>query len=218
MESYQLSLAPAKCQQPTTICHPDADKDSNQYYIGNKNFPVCLQCVIWVLSFPVTINGANMFVALFLKLLFVHNKFYIVSVPTMFGFCSKHILLTSDHCLNINTETWSPFLKSGISMAEFCFHCNISYLRKFCFHCNISYTLYSHRLNMLNLKLLKYRRVEFDLMFMYKIIHGYVNLNFSDFFSVCHGKYNLHTHSFTIKPLRRSYTEHLNNFFTHRAS
>ena len=57
--------------------------------------------------------------------------------------------------------------------------------KKICFCCNISSTSYSHCLSMLNRKSLEYRRVEFDLMFMYKIIHGYVNLNFSDFFSVC---------------------------------
>ena len=44
---------------------------------------------------------------------------------------------------------------------------------------------------MLNLKSLEYRRVEFDLMLMYKIIHGYVDLNFSDFFSVCYSEYSL---------------------------
>ena len=51
---------------------------------------------------------------------------------------------------------------------------------------------------MLNLKSLEYRRVEFDLIFMYKIIHGYVDINFSDVFSVCHSGYNLHRYSFTI--------------------
>ena len=55
------------------------------------------------------------------------------------------------------------------------------FTKKICFHCNISNTSYSHRLNLLNLKLLEYRRVEFDLMFMYKIIHGYVDLNLSIF-------------------------------------
>ena len=61
---------------------------------------------------------------------------------------------------------------------------------------------------MLNLKSLEYRRVEFDLMFMYKIIHGYVELNFSNFFPVCYSKYNLHRHGSTIKPLRRPCMEH----------
>ena len=66
-----------------------------------KRFLVCLQCVIWMLLFPVTLNGANMFVALSLKLLYVHIKFYTVSVAIMVGFCSKHMLLTLDHCLDI---------------------------------------------------------------------------------------------------------------------
>ena len=52
---------------------------------------------------------------------------------------------------------------------------------KKCFHCNISKTSYSYCLKMLNLTLLEYRRVEFEL-FMYKITHGYVDLNFRDFF------------------------------------
>ena len=34
-------------------------------------------------------------------------------------------------------------------------------------------------------------------MFMY-IIHGHVNLNFSNFFSVSHSENNSHRHSFTI--------------------
>ena len=82
------------------------------------------------------------------------------------------------------------------------------FTKKICFCCNISNTSYSHRLNMLNLKSLEYRRVEFDLMFMYKIIHGYIDLNFSNIFSVCHSEYNLHRHGFTIKPLRRPCREH----------
>ena len=71
---------------------------------------------------------------------------------------------------------------------------------------------------MLNLKSLEYRRVEFDLMLIYKILHEYVDLNFSDFFSVCHSEYNLRKHSFTIKLLRRPCMEHLNNLFMHGAS
>ena len=47
---------------------------------------VCLQCVIWVLLFLVTLNDASMFTELYLKLLFVHTKFYTVSVATMFDF------------------------------------------------------------------------------------------------------------------------------------
>ena len=56
------------------------------------------------------------------------------------------------------------------------------FTKKICYHCNISNTSYSHHLNILILKSLEYRRLEFDLMFMYKIIRRYVDLNLSDFF------------------------------------
>ena len=54
--------------------------------------------------------------------------------------------------------------------------------KKICFQCNILNTSYSHRLHMLNIKSLEYRRLEFDLFITYKIIHGIVDINFSDFF------------------------------------
>ena len=110
-----------------------------------------------------------------------------------------------------NTVICSTFLKSDISIIE-------SVQKRFTFCCNISNTSYSHDRNMLNRKLLEYRRVKFDLMFMHKTICGCVDSNFSNVFSVCHSEYNLQRHGFTIKPLRKSYTEHLNNFFTHKAS
>ena len=36
MESYQLSLATAKCQHLPITHHPNADNVNNQYYIGNQ--------------------------------------------------------------------------------------------------------------------------------------------------------------------------------------
>ena len=83
--------------------------------------------------------------------------------------------------LEYNTVIWSLYLKSDISMIESVQKC---FTKKICFCCNISNTSYSHCLNKLNLKSLEYRRVELDLMLLYKIIHEYVDLNFSDFFSV----------------------------------
>ena len=56
------------------------------------------------------------------------------------------------------------------------------FTKKICYHCNITNTLYSHHLNMLYLQSLENKRLEFDLIVMYKIIHGYVDLNFDDLF------------------------------------
>ena len=68
------------------------------------------------------------------------------------------------------------------------------FTKKICYRCNISNTSYSHRLNMQKLKSLERGRLEFDVMFTYKIIHAYVDLNSSAFLSVCHGGYNLRGH------------------------
>ena len=69
---------------------------------------------------------------------------------------------------------------------------------------------------MLNIKSLEYRRLEFDLFFTYKIIHGIVDINFSDFFLFGQCGYDLRRHSFAIKPLTKPSTDHLLHFFSHR--
>ena len=93
MEFYQLLLAPAKCQYLAIATL----KLIFKIILEIKGFLVCLRCLIWLLLL-VTLNDTSMFVALPLKLLFIHTKFYIVSAATMFGFCPKHILHASDHC------------------------------------------------------------------------------------------------------------------------
>ena len=69
---------------------------------------------------------------------------------------------------------------------------------------------------MLSIKLLEYRRLEFGLFLTYKIIHGIVDINFSDFFSFGQCGYDLCRHSFAIKPLTKPSTNHLLHFFSHR--
>ena len=69
---------------------------------------------------------------------------------------------------------------------------------------------------MLNIKSLEYRRLEFDLFLTYKIIHGIVDINFSDFFLFGQCGYDLRRHSFAIKPLTKPSTDHLLHFFSHR--
>ena len=75
--------------------------------------------------------------------------------------------------LQYGTVIWSPFLKRDIFMIE---SVQKRFSKKICYHCNISNTSFSHFLNMLNLKSLEYRRLVFDVMFMYTIILGNTNL------------------------------------------
>ena len=47
--------------------------------------------------------------------------------------------------------------------------------------CNLSFKSYSDRLFQLNMHSLEYRRIKFDLVFLFKIIHGASDLSFHNF-------------------------------------
>ena len=117
--------------------------------------------------------------------------------------------------LEYNTVVWSPYLKKDIYMIE---SVQKRFTKKICYRCKIPNTSYAHRLHLLNIKSLEYRRLEFDLVFLYKIINGIVNVKFTDFFTFCHTSYYLRRHKFHIASLRRPKSEQLNNFFPCRAS
>ena len=214
IESYQLSLALSKYQHLPIICHPDTDNASNQYFIGNQK--ISSLSALHYLGVVVSSN--------------VKWHRHICSIVSKAFICLHHILhsFSSNVCillkayitcirtlLEYDTVIWSLFLKSYIFMIE---SVQKGFTKKNCYCCNICNTSYSHCLNFLNLKSFECRRVEFDLMFMYKVIHGYVDLNFNDFLSVCCGGCSWHRYGFIIKPLRRPCMKHLNNFFMHRAS
>ena len=61
--------------------------------------------------------------------------------------------------------------------------------------------LYEDRLTKLGIKSLEYRRLEFDLILMYKISHNLSDLNFSNYFVFQTCAYNLRRHDFTVQSL-----------------
>jgi len=61
----------------------------------------------------------------------------------------------------------------------------------------LSHMHYSDRLLTLGLQSLENRRVEFDLIFFYKIFHGLVNVRFDDFFSLANS--NTRGHNYKLK-------------------
>ena len=117
MESYQLPLAPEKCQHLPTIHHPDADKASNQCYIGNQK----ISSLPAVCDMDIVISSNlkwQQHVCSIVSEAFIHSH-QTVSVATMSGFCSKHTYVTYIRLLlEYNIVIWFPFLKSDISMVE----------------------------------------------------------------------------------------------------
>ena len=109
--------------------------------------------------------------------------------------------------LEYNTVIWSPYLKKDIAFIE---SVQKKFTRDICVRCNISFNSYFERLNKLNIKSLEYRRLEFDLIYMYKIFYDHCDVKFSDFFDSLQTGYNLRHHKFTVKCTK---SPKLNSYF-----
>ena len=99
--------------------------------------------------------------------------------------------------LEYNTVIWSPYLKKDFELESV----RKKFTRDICVRCNISFNSYFDRLNKLNIKSLKYRRLEFDMIYMYKICYDLCDVKFSDFFDSLQTGDNLH-HKLTVKCIK----------------
>ena len=116
--------------------------------------------------------------------------------------------------LEYNSVIWSPYLKKDIIKIE---SVQKQFTGTICKRCNFRFSSYSNRLYMLNLKSLEYRRLEFDMVFLYKMYYNMIDLDFNDYFIKNDNCYDLRRHTHHIRPKTRPHTVPYNNFFIHRA-
>ena len=113
-----------------------------------------------------------------------------------------------------NTCTWSPYLRTDIREVE-----NIQrrITRSICKRANIKFSTYEERLNILELESLQSRRIKNDLVFLYKIINGLVDMETSNILKFSNfGGYNLRRHTQHISRQHIAKTHCRNNFFSYR--
>lgn len=115
--------------------------------------------------------------------------------------------------LEFNTCVWSPFLKKDIIRIE---SVQRHFTRSVFLKCGLPLLSYSKRLKKLNLKSLEERRLFFDLILVYKIVHGMSDLNFNDYFVLAVTGYNLRRNTIQIKALRSHKNDQWRNSFFHR--
>ena len=99
--------------------------------------------------------------------------------------------------LEFNTPLWSPHLTKDITRIEKVQRTFTRYVFK---KCNLPYSSYSDRLNQINLQSLEYRRISFDLIFLYKIINNLAGIKFSNYFIFIETPYTLRSKKIKIKP------------------
>ena len=72
---------------------------------------------------------------------------------------------------------------------------------------------YANRLYKLGIKSLEYRRLEFDIILMFKIYHNLSDLQFDHYFTHSNKKYDLRSLEFTIQSKFRAHSDQFHNFF-----
>ena len=115
--------------------------------------------------------------------------------------------------IEYNTVVWSPYLKKDNNLLE---SVQKRFTRNICVRCNIAFVSYQDRLYKLNIKSLEYRRLVFDLIYVYKIFHNLVEVCFDDFFQLSNNQFNLRRHSWRIKPHNKPFIDGYRNFFSNR--
>ena len=121
---------------------------------------------------------------------------------------SRLILYKSYVCsiLEFSSIVWSPYTLNNISKIE-------SIQRRFC---NSIYSIrslnYHDQLRSLKLYSLKARRLRYQLIFLFKVVRGFTDLKFEDFFEYAIARdTRSHSHSIVTKHSRNNYRRY---FFT----
>ena len=117
--------------------------------------------------------------------------------------------------LEYNTPIWTPHLTTDIKNVE---QVQRYFTRRLCQKLNLKFTSYSDRLNELKLDSLETRRTKFDLILLYKIFNGLIDINFKDFFSQTSSitTYNLRGHNLRLHAPKFSRSSARENFFSGR--
>ena len=68
----------------------------------------------------------------------------------------------------------------------------------------------------LAIKSLEYRRLEFDLILMFKICHNLCDLQFPNYFEYRRNRYNLRQHDFTVQTIHNAKQNQFRHFFFNR--
>ena len=114
--------------------------------------------------------------------------------------------------LEYNTVVWNPHLIKEIRDLE---SVQRYFLKRICRRSNMPNATYQKRLHWLGLEPLEYRRLTFDLVFVFKIMQNLIDLPINELFILNSTPYQLRRHQFTIK-INMSRTNIRKYFFSNR--
>ena len=212
LDSYQLKVAEEKCY---SIClhKPKSSYNSTEYSINNN-----------ILQYRPVIKDLGVYISDDLKwdnhISRIAKKVSLTSYQILKSFQTKNIWILKKLFvtyirpqLEYNTSVWSPHLIKNIKLLE---SVQKIYTKRIFRRCGLPYTSYRDRLDQINLESLERRRLNYDMVLVYKIINGLSYINFHEYFYLVNTNYNLRRNSLQIKPLyqiKSTNSSWLNSFF-----
>ena len=119
---------------------------------------------------------------------------------------------TLPHISSLTFPYISPYLPHTPTLFYSSSHTS-SHIFRPAVRCNIPFCSYANRLHKLGVKSLEYRRLQFDIILMFKIYHKLSDLHIDNYFEHCDRKYDFCSHNFKIKSKFCTNTERFRNFF-----
>ena len=208
LQLHQLDLAVAKCEHLCISCN----HCSNSFFAGSLN----IKTVSVVKDLGVYISDN---VKWSYHISHIHRNASLCSYQILRSFSTKNIwiLLKAFNTyvrpkVEFKTCVWNPYFKKDIVLLE---SEQRNFTRYAFIRCNIPFNSYNDRLCKLNrpINSLEYRRLEFDLILMFKICHNLCELQFFNYFEYRHCKYNLRQHDFTVQTIHNAKQNRFIHFF-----
>ena len=215
VEKQQLRFCPEKCFT-LSICKPSVKISKPEFVIENQK-----------LSNTAVIKDLGIMISDDLRwshhVNFIFKNASLCSYQLRKSFSSTNIwtwtkLYTTylRPKLEYNTPIWSPHLKQDKLKIE---SIQKQFTRFAFMRCNIPFTSYSDRLYKINMKPLEYRRIYFDLIFLFKMFKGLSDINFEDYFIMRSRPYNIRGNKTKIEPnLKIKDSIWTNSFFVRSAN
>lgn len=97
--------------------------------------------------------------------------------------------------LEYNTTIWNSSTITNIKTVE---QVQRTFTRRLLQRLNMPFANYEDRLKILKLETLELRRLQFDLILLYKIVHKLIDVSFKSFFKPLNLSYNLRHHKFAL--------------------
>ena len=209
LQKRQLQLAPDKCEH-LTICKSTTN---HQFFMDNTQ----VRCSTSVKDLGIMISANLTWVE---QVNNINLKAFRICQHILRSFNSNNLwtLLKAytvyvRPILEYSSVVWNPH--NSIGLIRSLESVQRYYTRRICCRCNIPFRSYDDRLYKLNIKSLQYRRIEADLIMVYKIIHQLVDIPLNDFFDLYTSPYSTRRHRYCLDT-KRCHSQQQKGFFAFR--